>query len=81
MRNRRAHEIIEADETDHDENDFKDVADGRAELKQAAERPARRPGSADEFGADENRQGDQRPRVRPVDGFLIGHGPLFEAKL
>ena len=74
MRNGRAHKIIKADETNNDKNGFKNMADGRAELKQAAQGPAGRPGSADEFGSDENRQSDQRSRISPVDRLLIGHG-------
>src|SRR5947209_13643093 len=69
-----AHEVVEPDEADQPEADLERAADRRLELEDAAERPARRPGGADELGADEDRHRDQRRDVEPVQGPLVGWG-------
>src|SRR5208282_2327951 len=46
---------------------LKDMGDRLAENKQPADRPAGGGGGAQKFGADQNRDADQRDRVGPVD--------------
>src|ERR1700730_8047619 len=65
--NRGAHEIIEERKAAKTKSCLDDAADEGIELQEAAERPSRRPGRADHFGADQNGNCDEGRNMDPVD--------------
>src|ERR1700738_816722 len=64
---RGAHEIIQEPKATKTKSSLDDVADEGIELQEAAERPSRRPGRADHFGADQNGDRDEGRNMDPVD--------------
>jgi hypothetical protein len=65
--NRGAHEKIEKHETAKSKSYLDDAADERIELQEAAERPARGPGSANHLRTDKNGDSNEGRNMDPVD--------------
>ncbi len=66
-----AHEEVKEHKAAKSKNDLKKAADERIKLQETAKRPPRRPGSADDFGPDENGHGGKGRNVEPVDFLCL----------
>ena len=69
----RPHEKVEKHESAEAEDGFQAAADDRRKLHHAADRPAGRPGRADDFGPDQDRDRDDRRKSHRVDRSTRRH--------
>jgi hypothetical protein len=68
---RGTHEKVKEYKAAQSKHGFDDAADQGIELQEAAQRPARGPGSADHFGSDKDRDRGEGGNMKPVDFLLF----------